>query len=99
MTPAAVVAAQILAETGPRVQAWKDERSAHRRLRRVCAWCKDVLDEGDPGAETSHTICDECGEKERAKLRALQQDRDATINALPGCPDPCPACHEPEADR
>ncbi len=29
-------------------------------MRRVCAWCSLVLDEGDVGSETTHTICGAC---------------------------------------
>lgn len=35
-------------------------------LRRVCSWCDRVLAEGDPGAATTHAICDACAEKVRA---------------------------------
>lgn len=31
-------------------------------LRRVCAWCEAVLDEGTPGAEITHGICERCME-------------------------------------
>jgi hypothetical protein len=34
--------------------------SAPVKLRIVCAWCGEVLEEGDPGAETSHGICATC---------------------------------------
>ena len=30
------------------------------RLRRVCSWCGEVLEAGEPGAETTHTICPPC---------------------------------------
>lgn len=30
------------------------------QLRKVCAWCKRVIAEGDPGAPESHGICAEC---------------------------------------
>lgn len=26
----------------------------------VCAWCADVMVEGDPGATTSHGLCESC---------------------------------------
>lgn len=29
-------------------------------LKRVCAWCATVLEEGDKGSETTHGICPEC---------------------------------------
>jgi len=29
-------------------------------LRVVCAWCQDVLQEGTPGAATSHACCPRC---------------------------------------
>lgn len=31
-----------------------------RRLRRVCMHCRTVMDAGDPGAPTSHGICEDC---------------------------------------
>lgn len=30
------------------------------KLRKVCSWCKKVEDPGDPGAETTHTLCEAC---------------------------------------
>lgn len=30
------------------------------KLRVVCAWCKELKAEGDPGALTTHTICEPC---------------------------------------
>ena len=30
------------------------------RLRRECSWCGNVLDEGTPGAQTSHGCCPAC---------------------------------------
>lgn len=36
-------------------------------LRRICSWCRDVLAEGEPGAETTHTICDSCSSKVQAE--------------------------------
>lgn len=42
-------------------QPQQDEHPA--RLRRVCAWCQAVLDQGTPGAETTHGICADCEEK------------------------------------
>lgn len=41
-----------------------------RVLRIECSWCKDVLREGDPGAETSHGICDPCANRMRARQAA-----------------------------
>ena len=41
---------------------------ANPYYRRVCAWCKKVLDEGDgPHALTTHTICEECDRKQQEK--------------------------------
>jgi hypothetical protein len=31
-------------------------------LRIVCAWCSKVLQEGSPGAPTSHALCLTCRE-------------------------------------
>jgi hypothetical protein len=39
-----------------------------RALRRVCSWCGAILAEGDPGAETSHSICESCYAREAAAL-------------------------------
>jgi len=33
------------------------------KFKRVCAWCKTVMDEGDPEAPVSHSICPECDKK------------------------------------
>jgi hypothetical protein len=33
---------------------------ATSRMRRVCAWCGLVQDEGTPGAKTSHGMCQTC---------------------------------------
>lgn len=32
-------------------------------FRVICAWCSQVLCEGDPGAPTSHTACDACARR------------------------------------
>lgn len=32
-------------------------------FRVVCAWCQVVIEEGPPGAKTSHGMCDDCFEK------------------------------------
>jgi hypothetical protein len=32
-------------------------------LRVVCAWCRRVLVEGDPGAKTSHGLCPTCAKR------------------------------------
>lgn len=37
-------------------------------LRRVCAWCGLVMAEGDPGAATSHGICQPCAKKATARI-------------------------------
>lgn len=36
------------------------ETKTEARFRVVCAWCEDVLEEGDPGADISHGICGPC---------------------------------------
>lgn len=33
---------------------------AQKKFRRVCSWCGKVMEEGDEGADTSHTICESC---------------------------------------
>lgn len=38
--------------------------SLHFRI--VCSWCTRVLEQGSPDAETSHSICPACLEKEFA---------------------------------
>ena len=45
------------------------------RMRCICAWCDLVLREGDPGAETSHDICDECQERELRKNAEARRKR------------------------
>ncbi len=43
----------------------------------ICAWCKVTIASGDPGAETSHGMCESClkklcdpaGEKSERKIR------------------------------
>lgn len=36
-------------------------------LRVVCSWCKRVMFQGPPGAETTHGICQPCDDKFRAE--------------------------------
>jgi hypothetical protein len=33
----------------------------------ICAWCKKVLEEGDPGAPVSHGMCQECRDRLRPR--------------------------------
>lgn len=35
-------------------------RRPEKTLRIICAWCRDVLQRGTPGAPTSHGICPVC---------------------------------------
>jgi hypothetical protein len=32
------------------------------RFWRVCSWCEEIMEEGDPGAPVSHGICRTCAE-------------------------------------
>jgi hypothetical protein len=32
-------------------------------LHRVCAWCQRVIEQGTPGARTTHVLCPACVEK------------------------------------
>lgn len=58
--------ARAFAKLGPTVQEAAENMRKFQQvldqveLRRVCSWCKTVLDEGDEGAETTHTICPSC---------------------------------------
>ena len=47
------------------------------QLRRVCAWCQAVLNEGSPGAEVTHGICEPCAD------RLAEEDDLAEEEALP----------------
>lgn len=49
---------------------WQRDRVEERRkeqprkLRKVCAWCNAIIDEGDPGAGVTHGMCEACYGKE-----------------------------------
>jgi hypothetical protein len=41
----------------------------------VCGWCGIVLEEGSPGARTSHGICGPCNKEQMDKLAAFKKQR------------------------
>jgi hypothetical protein len=53
-------------------------------LRRVCSWCTRVLTPGDPGALTTHTICEACFGGLEAERLALT--RSTVRGSDPQCP-------------
>ena len=42
------------------------------KFKRVCAWCKKVVAEGDPGAPETHTICNECDLKKQEEAETKE---------------------------
>ena len=44
--------------------------SKSRKMKKVCAWCKKVIEEGD--GETSHAICPVCLEKALKELNIIK---------------------------
>jgi len=48
-------------------------------LKRVCAWCKEVMDEGDPGEDVTHGICDKCFEIQKKEIAAEWRKRGVEI--------------------
>ncbi len=43
---------------------------SNQKYQIVCAWCKRVLDPGDPGAPVSHGMCPACYRREMRKLES-----------------------------
>lgn len=39
------------------------------RFWRMCSWCEEVIEEGDPGAPVTHTICPKC-QREQERIDA-----------------------------
>ena len=31
-----------------------------KKLTRQCSWCKRIIEQGDPGAPISHSMCEAC---------------------------------------
>ena len=63
-------------------------------LRKICAWCKAVLQEGSPGARISHGACKPCKDKvmEEAK-RAAEEARKKKLKLNPHLPQSVPPEH------
>lgn len=42
------------------------ENNAHKislKMRRICAWCSFIMESGDGGALTTHSMCESCAVK------------------------------------
>ena len=46
-----------------------------------CAWCRDVIEEGDPGAKTTHTMCAYCIVRQEHEFRPIPRRKRAEIRA------------------
>ena len=56
-----------------RAEIWA-QIHGERRLKKVCSWCQLVMDEGDPGADVSHGMCDGCKTANTAEIEAMQDE-------------------------
>jgi len=61
----------------------KATRKAAALLRKVCAWCKVTMQEGAPGADTSHGMCPQCELQSLAELAA--EDAARWNGTMPAC--------------
>ena len=67
-----------------RAEIWA-QIHGERRLKKVCSWCQLVMDEGDPGADVSHGICERCKVKHtRTRSQVLEARKHAVSG---GCCD------------
>ena len=55
--------------------------SGKPQLRVECAQCRKVLEEGDPGARTSHGMCAYCIVRQEHEFRPIPRETRAEIRA------------------
>lgn len=52
------------------------------RLRVVCSYCPEVIEEGDAGATVSHGICDSCFRRELDSIGRVVEGTQARAEAF-----------------
>ena len=49
---------------------------AEKKLTRQCSWCKRIIEQGEPGALISHTVCDACYAERLKDLLDTQEEEE-----------------------